>query len=168
MSKEESIIGNAGMILLSPFLPRTFDMLGFLDGGSFVNNAAACRAALFLQYLVTGDEQYINAQLALNKILCGLPVEQVLPDSITFTGEEKAVATQMLQAVIGNWPVISNTPIDGLRETFLQREGHIILNEEKYRLRIPRKALDVLVDKVPWGFSMVKAKWMDKTLSTIW
>jgi Contractile injection system tape measure protein len=161
-------IGNAGMVLLSPFLHRAFEMLDLLNEGSFVNNTAACRAALFLQYLVTGDEQYTNAQLALNKILCGLPVEQILADNVTFTEQEKAVATQMLQAVIVNWPVISNTSIAGLRETFLQREGRITVNEERYTLRIQRKTLDVLVDKVPWSFSVARAGWMNKAVYTTW
>ncbi|HEV2830338.1 MAG TPA: contractile injection system tape measure protein, partial [Hanamia sp.] len=63
-----------------------------------------------------------------------------------------------------------NTPSQGLQETFLQRNGKLIFNETDgyWKLVVERKAVDILLDRIPWGFSYVQLPWMKYALITEW
>jgi len=69
---------DAGLIILWPFLPRFFRSLGLLEDKQFVDEAAAHRAAGLLQYLADGQPEAPEYLLIFNKILCGLPWDEVL------------------------------------------------------------------------------------------
>ncbi|MGS0742589.1 contractile injection system tape measure protein [Glaciimonas sp. GG7] len=51
---------------------------------------------------------------------------------------------------------------------FLQREGRLILREGKWTLTVSRKTLDILLDQLPWGISVVLHPWMPHPLSVEW
>jgi hypothetical protein len=70
--------------------------------------------------------------------------------------------------MIANWPVIRNTSLAALRETFLQREGRLLRGEGRWSLRVQRKGLDVLTDRVPWSFATVYHDWMADPIHVTW
>jgi hypothetical protein len=74
----------------------------------------------------------------------------------------------LLVQVIGHWSALRNASPAALRETFLCRQGKLILGEEGWRLEIQRKTEDILIDRLPWGFSKIKYPWMPQVLSVSW
>lgn len=106
--------------------------------------------------------------LSLNKILCGVATSTPIERGIVPTEQERELCGQLLKSMIGNWTVIKNTSIAGLQETFLQREGKLESLLDRWRLRVQRKTVDVLVDKVPWSISVVFNAWMLKPLYVTW
>jgi hypothetical protein len=87
---------------------------------------------------------------------------------IQITDHEKEVIQQMLLGVIANWSAIGKTSIQGLRETFLQREGHLYKQEDGWQLHIPSATFDMLLDRLPWSFAMIKFPWMPDPLHVNW
>jgi hypothetical protein len=48
------------------------------------------------------------------------------------------------------------------------RDGYLEETEMGWALEVERKAMDILVDLIPWSFSMIKLAWMQKSLATTW
>ena len=71
-------------------------------------------------------------------------------------------------AVIANWPIISTSSPAALRETFLAREGRLERDHDRWTLVVQRRTLDVLVDRIPWGFSVVYHRWMSLPIHVTW
>ncbi|MCE9672076.1 hypothetical protein LY474_30150 [Myxococcus stipitatus] len=164
-------IGNAGLVLTSPFLPHLLREAGLLrveDGKTFLDPEPATRAVHLLQYLVDGSTSTPEPLLVLNKILCGLPISTPVPSEIQLTDQERTLCERLLRALIAHWKIISNTSIAGLRETFLQREGRLEHLEDRWKLQVQRKTLDVLVDQVPWSISILTHPWMPQPLYVSW
>ena len=166
-------VGNAGLVLAGPFLPhlfRTLDLLGEDGNGkpAMRDMAAASRAVHLLQWLVDERTDRPEPELLLNKILCGLPPSAAVEPSIRLSEADMTTGLQLLQVVLANWTIISNTSVAGLRETFLQREGRLERRDNGWNLRIARKTVDVLVDQFPFGFSMIFHPWQPEPLSTTW
>ena len=74
----------------------------------------------------------------------------------------------MLNGVIKNWEKIGNTSIDGLRETFLMREGVLRKTEENYSLFVKKMPFDVLLSTIPWNISMVQNAFMKYRIIVDW
>ena len=107
------------------------------------------------------------AQLLLNKLLCGLPPDYPCPP-MELGQDEQALCEQLLHAVIGNWAIIRNTSIAGLRETFLQRAGRLQWCDGKASLAVQRKTVDVLIQQLPWSISVIRHPWMRQPLHVTW
>jgi len=104
----------------------------------------------------------------LNKILCGLPVDQPIDMEIDPTQEEFETCEKLLRSMIANWKIIDNTSIEGLQETFLRREGRLSHSSDRWKLLVQRKTLDVLVDQIPWSYSVIYHRWMPHPLHVSW
>ncbi|MCP3063930.1 hypothetical protein LXT21_34650 [Myxococcus sp. K38C18041901] len=165
-------IDNAGLILTSPFLPHLFRELGLThvddQGKTRLDPEPAMRAVHLLQYLVDGRTSAPEPLLVLNKILCGLPVPTPIPSGIEMTEQEQSLCDRLLKALIAHWTILSGTSVAGLRETFLQREGRLEQLEDRWKLQVQRKTLDVLVDQVPWSLSILTHPWMPQPLYVSW
>jgi hypothetical protein len=167
---EPFYIANAGAIILWPFLGRYIQTLGLMEKNTFHDEAARSRAIYLVQYLVTGAAEASEPALLLNKILCGASPEQPLEPPPTVSEEEAALSTQVLQGVIANWGKLGNTSIEGLRESFLIREGRLVRKESdnSWALTVSQKAFDVLLDALPWRLSMIRLPWMQTLLNVKW
>lgn len=165
---EALFVGNAGLVLLGPFLPRLFGVLGLVDGKAFVDTAAAERAVLLSEYLVTGQAAAPEPLLLLNKLLCGLPLQAPVPREIEITPAETEACDGLLKAVIGHWKAIGHTSVAGLRQTYLQREGRLERSEENWQLQVAPQTFDILLDRLPWGLSPLKFLWMPEVLHVQW
>ncbi|MFN6253034.1 MAG: contractile injection system tape measure protein [Acetobacteraceae bacterium] len=166
-------VGNAGLVLLNPFLPTLFDRLGVLTqdeaGRQRIEGLeTASRAVHLLQYLVDGRLDRGEPELVLNKLLCGLPTALPVLRAIEPSREDLAICDGLLRAVIDNWPVLRNTSPEGLQETFLMREGRLRHGDAKWTLRVQRKTLDVLTDQIPWSFAVVYHSWMTDPIHVTW
>lgn len=161
-------VRNAGIVLLSPFIPRLLERLNFTADGHFTHQQNREKAALFLQYVVTGKQSTTNSELALNKIICGLSPESILSGNIGITPEDTALSDQVLNALISNWRALGSTSEEGLRENFLIRDGFLSESPEQWKLTVERKAFDVLLNQCPFSFSLIKYPWMEKPLVVEW
>jgi hypothetical protein len=171
--REPIYIGNAGLVLANPFLPHLFDALGLLgrnEAGKprLRDEAAASRAVHLLQYLVDGRTDTPEPLLALNKVMCGMPIAAPVEREIEATDLERETCDMLLRSIVENWPILRNTSIAGLRETFLQRDGKLTYGEAGWRLQVQRKTLDILVDQVPWSIGVVFHAWMPAALHVTW
>ncbi|MBL8348251.1 MAG: hypothetical protein JNN03_22665 [Rubrivivax sp.] len=165
---EPLFVANAGVVLLAPYLPRLFAVLGLANDKAFVDAEAAERAAAVMQYAVTGEAAAPEPLLPLNKLLCGLPLHTPLPRDVELGPSERGAVDGMLGAVIGHWKALGQTSVAGLRQTFLQREGRLEHKEEAWHLQVPSQTFDMLIDRLPWGFATVRYPWMPEVLHVQW
>jgi hypothetical protein len=161
-------VRNAGQVLLGPFLPRLFAMTGLLEDNRFRDEDARHRAIHLLQYLVDASLQPPEHLLALNKLLCGLEPDAPVPRTIELTQSEKDAADGLLQAIIAHWTALGNTSVQGLRESFLQREGRLSPSNGNWHLLVQPRAFDMLLDRLPWSFKVTRHAWMDSALYVEW
>src|SRR5690606_37045459 len=108
------------------------------------------------------------AMLPLNKILCGLTPEHFVDVTNVPSATVKQEALAMLEAVVGHWKALKNTRVDGLRETFLRRTGNLQRNADGWTLQVEAKSLDILLNRLPWGISVVKLPWNRGLLNVSW
>jgi len=162
-------IANAGMVLAGAYLQRLFGMLALADNDAFISPAAAERAVHLLQYLATGHTGTPEPLLVLNKVLCGLPIGAPVLREFVITPQESAAIDGLLQAMISHWKILGHTSIAGLRESFLQREGRLSFDEEDgWQLQVEPRSFDMLLDQLPWGYSLQKLPWMKEPLHVEW
>ncbi len=157
-------IDNAGVVILASFLPHLFRMFDLTDSKKFKDIRSAYKAAYMIQYIAKGDPNPLEHQLVLNKILCGIPLEQPFNDIITLTTEEQQGCEQLVKAVIQRWEKMKNASVEGLRNTFLKREGKLLQHSKGWTLTVEQKPYDLLLKTLPWGISLVRFKWMEKPL----
>jgi len=165
---ESFYISNCGLVILHPFLTRLFENVGYLENKLWLNEELQQRGIALTNFLVTGNEQLPEFDLLLNKIICGYPIENPLPDSIELSDLEKSEAHDLLHAVIDHWKALKNTSIDGLRSTFFIRDGKLNFYENTWQLKVEQKAYDILIDRLPWGISIIKLPWMRERLMVEW
>ncbi|NML04298.1 contractile injection system tape measure protein [Sphingomonas sp. G-3-2-10] len=161
-------VGNAGLVLLSPFLPPLFDRLGLITRTGADRPLLDPRAVYLLQYLAEARWDATEPELTLNKLLCGFDPATPAIASVTPTPEEVDNCDSLLQAAIHNWPAIRNTSPAGLRENFLQRAGRLTRHDARSTLDVERRTIDVLTDQIPWNRSIVFHRWMSEPLHINW
>ena len=162
------LIENAGLCLLSPYLPSLWKNLAYTENNSFKNHLDACKAVALIEYMATGLIDQPEYRLQFNKLLCGFSVHDLPAENINPTENETAEADSLLEAVISNWKAIKSTSINGFRGSFLQRKGILTEKENHWLLQIERKDYDILLNSLPWGYSTIKFPWMNKHIQVEW
>jgi hypothetical protein len=165
---EEIYIENAGLVLAAPYLPRLFAMLELTEESAFKNRQAAERAVHLLQFMVNESINSPEYQLVLNKILCGVRTGIPIAREIDISDREKASIEGLIRGMIENWKIIGNTSVQGFRESFLQREGRLGLKDDTWHLLVEQRAFDMLLDQIPWSFSIIKHPWMERVVHVTW
>jgi hypothetical protein len=156
-------VHHAGLILLHPFFTRFFEHLGVTPQEEIT------RAAALLHFLATGNEVVYEYELGCIKVLLGLHPETPLPiaEGLIQT-RDREEAGALLQSVIGYWTVLKKTSVDGLRRSFLARPALLREEERGWKLYFERTPFDMLLDRLPWGISIIKLSWMTKPIHTQW
>ena len=167
-TKHTISIDNAGLVILNPFLVTLFSRLNYLEKETFVDSETQLRAAQLLTYIITGTTVLKEANLGLNKVLCGLADTTLFPADFFPTEEETAVTESCLTAVLQRWDKLKNTSLPGFRESFLKRDGELLITEATYQLHVEQRGYDVLLQTIPWQISMIKLPWMKEMLSVEW
>jgi hypothetical protein len=161
----------AGLVLLHPFIARFFANTGVLEteGSGALSPNALPRAAALLYYLATGREDLHEWELGCVKVILGLTPETPLPVSDgLLTPADREEAEALLAAAVGHWSALKNTSVQGLRSSFLERNGLLGESEQGLRLRVEDRPYDVLLDQLPWNIGVVKLPWMKKAIYTEW
>lgn len=167
-AQEPIYIANAGLVLAEPFLMHLFGLRGLLQDNSFKDPASAARAVHLLQALAVGAGDFQEHELVLNKLLCGIPLADALEPCEPLAPQDLSTVEGLLQAMLQQWKVLGGTTVQGLRETFLQREGRLLRRGDDWQLLVEPGPYDMLVDQVPWGFSMIRLPWMERMIHVQW
>lgn len=160
-------VRDAGLILLHPFIGRLFRHFGWLDVSGGIDPEWRWHAVQALQYLALGRCGLPEPTLVLEKTLCGIP----LHDPAAFPTLEDAVLAEcedLLAAVIGHWAILGKTSPNGLRESFLIRDGLLDFGENDIRLAVERRSYDMLLAHLPWPLGPVSFKWLDRVIHVHW
>ena len=143
-------------------------MLNLIENGQFKDGLAAERAVHLLQFLVNAQTDTPEYQLPLNKLLCGVHGRVPLARTIEITDHERATIEQLLQGMIAHWAALGNTSIAGLRQTFLQRQGVLCQRDDAWHLKVVPATFDMLLDRLPWAYSLIRLPWMTAPLHVSW
>ncbi|WP_026552441.1 contractile injection system tape measure protein [Arthrobacter sp. H20] len=160
------IVDNAGIVLLHPFLPRLLEGLGASDGTVLVDRT---RALCLIHYLATGELTAPEYRLTLAKVICGVALDEPVEADAGLTKAETDEAAALLEAAIGHWEALRGTSPDALRNEFLMRPGVLSADADgDWLLRVESRTVDILLDQLPWGISMIGLPWMSGLLRVQW
>nr|VFJ43054.1 MAG: hypothetical protein BECKDK2373B_GA0170837_100434 [Candidatus Kentron sp. DK] len=162
-------LGNAGLVILWPFLGHFFGHLGLLtEEKRFRDEAAMQRATGLLQCLVTEDSSPPEFQLPLNKLLCGMELDEVFDFGPPVTEAEAEEGENLLRAAIAQAPILKEMSIPAFRNTFLLRQGILSARDGAWLLRVERETYDVVLDRFPWTVDWIRLPWMPMALRVEW
>jgi len=164
-SADTIVFRGAGVVLATPYLLRLWTMLGLvLEHG----NPDAERAAHLMHFLAFGEQEPDGHTSALDRLLCGLPLARPSDAPVSPSATERQAIDGLLGAMITHWTALGQTSVEGLRNTFLQREGSLVQGEGCWQLYVTPSAVDYLLDRLPWRFAKCKFPWMPQPLSVLW
>ena len=166
--KESIEVRNAGLVLISSYVPMLFERLGLINDKKFTSEQAHLDAIHYLQFVATGLSNTEESLLPLNKVLCGLALSEPVHDSASIPDEQVKLMEELIEAMIGYWPAIGDCTIDGFRGNWLVRDGLLVELDERWELTIEKRAYDLLIHKSPFSFSIIKYPWMNKPLYVNW
>lgn len=161
-------VNNAGIVLAATYIPMLFDRLVFTQDKQFISQNTQHQALFCLQRLVADTQETPEYQLVLNKVLSGIPIESPIERHVPLPDNATEIIESMLNAIIGHWHALGSTSIEGLRSTFIQRNGQLREEDENWQLDVTPGPYDMLLDQLPWGFQTIKYPWMDKPLFVSW
>jgi len=161
-------VKNAGIVLLSNYIPMLFERLGIVRENEFPDALSQLDAVHYLQYVATGLRHTEEALLPLNKVLCGLPLAAPVMESIEISDENQALINGLIEAAISHWPSVGDTSVDGFRGNWLVRDGLLLEKDDRWELTVEKRSYDLLIHKSPFSISIIKHPWMDKPLHVIW
>lgn len=144
-------IANAGLVLVAPYLPRLLTRLALVQDGAFPQPDARYQAIHRLQYLVDQGQNCAEYHLALNKLLCGLPLNAPIPLTPPPDATARDTLDALLAAILQHWNALGHTSVDGLRQTFLQREGTLWRQADSWKLEVAPGPFDMLLDRLRGG-----------------
>jgi hypothetical protein len=169
LPEEGVYVDNGGLVILHPFFQPLFTELELLStDGKFVAEEAKARAAVILQYLFTGDTAYAEYDMVLNKLFCGIAVEEVLPEDIVLTEKETSECDGLLDTVIQYWDALKGASKEAVRQTFFQRKAKIRFKDDHWLFQVERSAMDILLDRLPWGIGIIRLPWLQHLIHVEW
>ena len=166
--KEEIFTANAGLVLLHPFLGTFFNKRKLVIENKFVNRSAKRKAIHLLHYLSTGSAEANEFELVIPKLLCSYPLHAAIGKRAALNPEDLDEANNLLAAAIDQWTILKNSSITALREGFLQRRGKLYVKNDNRYLHVEAGSIDILLDYLPWNFSIIKLPWMKEMLRVEW
>lgn len=159
----------AGAVLLNPFLPRLFQSLDLLNAqGRFSTMENAWIAQACVYYAVSGETVEHQTDSMLCRYLCGVHESEWPVGPIVLSPQALEATHRMLEAVVANWEYAARMSIDGLRESFLHREGKFACENNDASLRVSKKGIDVLLEMLPWAYQTIHHPWMHGPLKVVW
>jgi len=166
--EEEAIyLPGAGAILIHPFLEHLFRGCGLLEGRAFRDAEARRRAVHLIGFLTFGILDVPEYDLVLAKALCGVDLEEPL-EPVPLEDEDIASCEALLRAILAHWTALRSSSPQWLREQFFLREGKLQRVDSGWLLTIERRAQDVLLARLPWGFGVVATPWLSERIFVHW
>ena len=168
-NQPEIYINNAGLIILHPFLAPFFNLLGLTnEHHAFQRSEDKPFAAVLLHYLQTGETAYEEREMSLNKVLCGMDTSDAIDHDICIPAPALQASRSLLEELIGHWTALKGSSVESVQHSFFTRPGKLSFNGNAWLLQVERTAMDVLVDRLPWGLSVIKLPWNKQLIYTEW
>ncbi len=162
-------VHSCGLVLATSYIPLLFNRLKFTDSGQFISAQHAHRAVHLLRYLVYGEVNIAADDYHLEKLICGLALNSEINTDYEIKESEKELIDSLLTDLIHSWSAIGKTSTEGLRETFLQRDGSLIKRDEKsWKLVVQPSPFDMLLDRMPWSYANIKHSFMQDLIYVEW
>lgn len=161
-------IQDAGLTLLHPFIVPYLGNLGLVKKGRFVSDEARVEAVHQLRELVFPGLPHSNGFLLLEKIICGLPPEFLVPEEWEPDVAAAEEAEALLRSVCGHWRPLAKSSPNALRTAFLQRKGSVEYTEDGWIVRVEGSAIDLLLDELPWELSCIVLPWNEQVVLVEW
>jgi hypothetical protein len=168
VAADEIYIGNAGLVVLWPFLERFFERLGLVQDKGFRHEAARSRAAGLLQYVAAADQAPPEYLLPLNKVLCGLAPDEVFDFGPEITRAEIEECDDLVKAAIEQATILRDMSVEGFRASFLLRRGKLATRDGNWWLCVERETHDIVLDRFPWSIQFVHLPWMETMMQVEW
>ncbi|SNR16921.1 contractile injection system tape measure protein [Tenacibaculum jejuense] len=161
-------VENSGLVLLCAFLPQLFKHLKLTEDRAFLDLTSAYKALAVLHFVCYGDNiSFFEGQLSLIKILCGLDAEESIEIQELST-QEKTIIEDFLAVVIAQGESWGKLSIDGFRASYLLRQASLKIRDNHWQLQIETKTHDIVLNKIPWNFKIIKLPWMKRVLMVEW
>lgn len=155
----------AGLVIVHPYIALLFERLGIKPENKKLPFDLLPKALAILNTIAPSQQ----GNDPLQKLLLGLPDDAPLPaQPEPLPPEAQEMIDGLLRAVITQWGRLGATSPDGLRETFLQRDGTLEHTDEAVTLRVMPGPFDMLMDGLPWVLSPVKLPWMPLPVHVEW
>jgi hypothetical protein len=167
LDPEEFSTQTAGLVLLWPYIPPLFTRMALMQDNQFVGAAAQGKAVRTLQFLVGGELNGPDDTLALEKLLCGWPLSQMV-GQFQLGEKDLMLIEGLFEAVLGSWPPLNNTSPQGLQDSFLQRGGAIAVSDTHAQMTVETAPLDLLLNQLAWPISPIEFPWMPLPLTVTW
>lgn len=163
------LISDAGLVLIHPFINRFLQNMKLVDEkGKFVSPETRIHAVHLLRHLTGFEGEHYEHCLTLEKVLCGLPVAYAVPTAWKASEHDEKEIDSLLNSVISYWASLSKSSIGALCLGFLQRPGSIEHEDGMYIVRVEGSAMDILLDDLPWGLSMIMLPWLEQPIIVEW
>ncbi|HEY6502585.1 MAG TPA: contractile injection system tape measure protein [Chitinophagaceae bacterium] len=166
--EQEIYIDNAGIVLLAPFIEPFFNQFGLNEENKLEDDADASLGIQLLNMVTAGSWDEEEHRLVLNKILCGRLPQWAGYRITDIPPQAKQESVELLQNIIRYWPALKSTSSEAVQQTFLQRHGKLIFKEEQWQLSVEYKTHDILLESLPWTYSVIKLPWMQYPLYVTW
>jgi len=142
---------------------------GLVQNRQFTDLNKSIEGAFLLHYLIYETTEAEEHQLLLNRILCNIPLDTVLPKSIEPKKQWPELCEGLVTAVIQHWSTLGNTTSESLINTFVRRKGSLRYDiEEGWSLHIPTEPYDMLLQTLPWAISNIHLPWMLEPVRIDW
>ncbi|MDC9621314.1 contractile injection system tape measure protein [Xenorhabdus sp. XENO-7] len=160
-------ISNAGCMILWPLLPTFFRSFDLLDQNRFTRLEAQREAVCLLDWLIWAEDEIPAWRLTLNKIICGLPIND---NALWHTPEpEQQIAiSQWLEKTIVQLPAWKKMGVNDVRYLFLQRSGELSELNGMTNIHIKPEVYDALISEWPWPINMASFSWLKQPITMTW
>lgn len=167
--REGIFVQNAGLVLLANFFKPFFNQIGLLEGREFKDGKAQLRAVYLYHYLATGEAENVEeSALVFPKVLAGLDWTDPLPESYPPSKKEQTEATTLLETVASYWTALGKTKPETLQRNFISRPGKLSHDHNGWLLQVEKGVLDILLDRLPWGYGTIRIPWLDEIIHVEW
>lgn len=160
--EKEFYVDTAGLVIVHPFLQELFRTEKLWQDDTWTSAEAQSQAVRLLGWLVFGEQDVPEHKLTLPKILCGMPSFEPVSTATQLSESQLKSGAELLEAIITHWKVLGKTSVDALRQTFFCREGRVTQKPDGYAILVERKAQDILLNKLPWGISLIHLPWLQR------
>jgi len=157
----------AGVLIVHPFLESLFRERGLLEGHAFRDATARSRAVRLVGALGFGLAEMPEYDLVIAKLLCGHALAEPL-EPVVLEEADMTACDQLLTALLGHWHALRSSSAQWLRGQFFLRDGKLEEVESGFRLTVERRAQDVLLARLPWGFGVIRLPWMEQKVFVHW
>ena len=160
-------IQNAGLILIHPFIKTFFEHCDLVHPETQeLTDPELC--AHLLHYIATGKTNAPEYNMAFEKFLCNISMNQTINRHIKLSRKHKTQAKNLIESVQYNWSSMKNSSAALLQNEFFQRSGKLVVTDQDYTLTVERKTQDILLEKLAWGIGLVRLPWKEKFMFVNW